>query len=86
MVYRRRRRVILGWAASLALVIGLSAASAGDFAADYSAPGSDSRQAQDLLEQRFPVKREHRRRGRPVDPASARGAVPRRALWLPRCR
>src|SRR5262245_23024171 len=55
MAFRRRRRVILGWVAALALAIGLSAAFAGDFAADYSAPGSDSKQAQDLLEQRFPV-------------------------------
>ncbi len=55
VAYRRRRRVILGWLAAFALVIGLSAAFAGDFAADYSAPGSDSKQAQDLLGQRFPV-------------------------------
>jgi RND superfamily putative drug exporter len=55
VAFRRRRRVILGWVAALALAIGLSAAFAGDFAADYSAPGSDSKQAQDLLEQRFPV-------------------------------
>src|SRR5215831_12362865 len=55
VAYRRRRRVILGWLAAFALVIGLSAAFAGGFAADYSAPGSDSKQAQDLLEQRFPV-------------------------------
>src|SRR5262249_44661884 len=55
VAYRRRGRVILGWLAAFALVIGLSAAFTGDFAADYSAPGSDSKQAQDLLEQRFPV-------------------------------
>src|SRR5690348_2121513 len=55
VAYRRRRRVIVGWLAGFALVIGLSAAFAGDFAADYSAPGSDSKQAQDLLAQRFPV-------------------------------
>src|SRR5215472_1718859 len=55
VVYRRRGRVILGWLAAFALVIGLSAAFAGEFTADYSAPGSDSKQAQDLLEQRFPV-------------------------------
>jgi putative drug exporter of the RND superfamily len=55
VAYRRRRRVILGWLAAFALVIGLSAAFAGDFTADYSVPGSDSRQAQDLLAQRFPV-------------------------------
>ena len=55
VAYRRRRHVILGWLAGFALMIGLSAAFAGDFAADYSAPGSDSKQAQDLLAQRFPV-------------------------------
>ncbi|HKA68725.1 MAG TPA: MMPL family transporter [Actinomycetes bacterium] len=55
VAYRRRRRVILGWLAVFALAIALSAAFAGDFAADYSAPGSDSKQAQDLLTQRFPV-------------------------------
>jgi putative drug exporter of the RND superfamily len=55
VAYRRRGRVVLGWLAAFALLIGLSAAFAGDFAADYSAPGSDSKQAQDLLEQRFPV-------------------------------
>ena len=55
VAYRRRRRVILGWLAAFGLLIGLSAAFAGGFAADYSAPGSDSKQAQDLLAQRFPV-------------------------------
>ncbi len=55
MAFRRRRRVALAWLAALAILAGLSAAFAGDFAADYSAPGSDSKQAQDLLEQRFPV-------------------------------
>jgi len=43
VVYRWRRRVILGWLAVFALVIGLSAAFAGDFVADYTAPGSDSK-------------------------------------------
>src|SRR5262245_13390431 len=55
MAFRRRRRVILGWVAGLGLAMGLSAEFAGDSAAAYSAPGSDSKQAQDLLEQRFPV-------------------------------
>jgi len=52
--FRRRGRVVLGWLAALAVAIGLSAAFAGDFTADYSTPGSDSKQAHDLLEQRFP--------------------------------
>jgi putative drug exporter of the RND superfamily len=55
VAYRRRLRVVLAWVAALALAAGLSAAFAGKFTADYTAPGSDSRQAQDLLEQRFPA-------------------------------
>jgi putative drug exporter of the RND superfamily len=51
--FRRRGRVVLGWIAALAVAIGLSAAFGGEFAADYSSPGSDSKQAQDVLEQRF---------------------------------
>jgi len=53
--FRRRGRTILAWLAALALAIGLSAAFGGEFTADYSAPGSDSKQAQDLLESRFPA-------------------------------
>ncbi len=53
--FRHRGRVVLGWIAALAVAIGLSAAFAGDFNADYSTPGSDSKQAQDLLENRFPA-------------------------------
>ncbi len=55
VAYRRRGRTVLAWVAALALAIGLSAAFAGSFSADYSAPGSDSRLAQDLLSQRFPA-------------------------------
>jgi RND superfamily putative drug exporter len=51
--FRRRRWVVLGWLATLGLAIGLVAAFGGDYTADYSAPGSDSSQAQDLLESRF---------------------------------
>jgi putative drug exporter of the RND superfamily len=53
--YRRRGRVVAAWVLAIAAAFGLSAAFAGDFTADYSAPGSDSRQAQDLLEDRFPA-------------------------------
>ncbi|HZO68865.1 MAG TPA: MMPL family transporter [Kribbellaceae bacterium] len=52
--FRRRGRVVLGWIAALAVALGLSVAFAGDFTADYSTPGSDSKQAQGLLAQRFP--------------------------------
>jgi RND superfamily putative drug exporter len=52
---RRRGLVVLVWLAAVAVTIGLSAAFAGDFKADYTARGSDSRTAQDLLGQRFPA-------------------------------
>ena len=55
VTYRRRGRTLLAWLAALVLAVGLSAAFAGSFSADYTAPGSDSRQAQDLLTQRFPA-------------------------------
>src|SRR6266571_8517051 len=55
LAYRRRGRTVLVWVAALAVAVSLSAAFAGSFSADYTAPGSDSRQAQDLLAQRFPA-------------------------------
>ncbi|GFJ95317.1 hypothetical protein [Phytohabitans rumicis] len=55
LTYRRRGRTVLLWLAALALAIGLSAAFGGDFAADYSAPGSDSKAAEELLSERFPA-------------------------------
>ena len=54
VAFRRRGRFLLGWLAVIALAVGLSAAFGGDFTADYSAPGSDSRRAQELLDERFP--------------------------------
>jgi RND superfamily putative drug exporter len=53
--FRRRGRTVLAWIGALLLAAGLAAAFGGDFSADYSAPGSDSSQAQDLLETRFPA-------------------------------
>ena len=53
--YRHRGRTLLLWLVALAVAAGLSTAFAGDFTADYSSPGSDSRAASDLLEQRFPA-------------------------------
>jgi RND superfamily putative drug exporter len=55
VAFRRRGRVVLAWVAALVVAMGLSAAFAGEFTADYSAPGSDSQQAQNLLEDRFPA-------------------------------
>jgi putative drug exporter of the RND superfamily len=54
LAYRKRGKVILAWIVAIAAAFGLSSAFAGEFTADYSAPGSDSAQAQELIEQRFP--------------------------------
>ncbi len=52
--YRRRGLTVLAWVAALGIAIVLAASFGGEFKADYSAPGSDSQQAQTLLEDRFP--------------------------------
>src|SRR5918994_3140038 len=52
--HRRRGLVVVLWLVAVAAAIGLSSAVAGEFRADYTAPGSDSRAAQDLLAERFP--------------------------------
>jgi RND superfamily putative drug exporter len=53
VAFRRRGQVLLAWLAALAIAFGQSAAYSGEISADYSAPGSDSSAAQNLLEQRF---------------------------------
>lgn len=54
LAYRRRGLTLLAWLAALAIAV-LASQFGGDFAADYSAPGSDSQAAQGLLEDRFPA-------------------------------
>jgi putative drug exporter of the RND superfamily len=51
---RRRGWVLLAWVVVLPAVIVLGARFAGEFAADYSTPGSDSKAAADLIAARFP--------------------------------
>ena len=55
LTFRHRGRTLLAWLAVLILAVGLSGAFGGEYEADYSAPGSDSSQAQELLETRFPA-------------------------------
>ena len=55
LTYRNRGRTLLAWLAVLVLAVVLSSAFGGKFKADYSAPGSDSKAAQSLLETRFPA-------------------------------
>ena len=54
VTFRRRGRTVLAWLLALGVAVGLAASLGGDFKADYSAPGSDSQEAQTLLEDRFP--------------------------------
>jgi putative drug exporter of the RND superfamily len=54
VTFRRRGRTVLAWLAALVVAVLLSMTMGGDFKADYSAPGSDSKEAQTLLEDRFP--------------------------------
>ncbi|MDG6105191.1 MMPL family transporter [Dactylosporangium aurantiacum] len=53
VAYRRRGRTLVAWAVALVAAVVLSMAFGGEFAADYSAPGSDSKAAQRLLQERF---------------------------------
>ena len=46
---------MLAWLVALVVAAGLSMAFAGEFKADYSAPGADSTVAQSLLKERFPA-------------------------------
>jgi RND superfamily putative drug exporter len=49
VMYRRRRRVLVGWVLLLAGLIGLNATAGGEFLDDFTLPGSESQQAADLL-------------------------------------
>ena len=70
LAFRRRGRVLLAWAVALAAAIGLTAAFGGDFEADLAIPGSDSEQAQHLLDDKFPAQA-----GDPVDVVVRAGDV-----------
>jgi RND superfamily putative drug exporter len=51
--YRRRRTIVAGWVALLAVVAIVAPRLAGEFSADFAAPGSGSQQARELIEERF---------------------------------
>ncbi|WP_166355464.1 MMPL family transporter [Phytoactinopolyspora limicola] len=55
VAFRNRGRMILAWVAAAAVAVGLSAAFGADFSVNQGVPGSDSAQAQDLLDDRFPA-------------------------------
>jgi putative drug exporter of the RND superfamily len=51
--YRRRGRMVLAWIAATIVLIGVGGALAGEYNADYNTPGSESKAASDLTEERF---------------------------------
>ncbi|MEO7980138.1 MAG: hypothetical protein ABI807_04540, partial [Sporichthyaceae bacterium] len=55
LAYRHRLLTVVTWVVALGAAVVLAATVGGDFTADYSAPGSDSSAAQQLLEDEFPA-------------------------------
>ncbi len=53
IAYRRRGRMVLAWIAAAVVIIGLGSSLAGEYNADYDTPGSESKAASELTEQRF---------------------------------
>jgi RND superfamily putative drug exporter len=53
VAYRRRGRMVLAWIAATVLIIGVGSSLAGEYNADYDTPGSESKAASDITEQRF---------------------------------
>ena len=53
LAFRRRRAVVATWIVALVAAFA-TAGLAGDWSADYSTPGSESRAAAQLLDERFP--------------------------------
>jgi putative drug exporter of the RND superfamily len=51
--YRKRRLTVASWVAMLVAVIALAPIVEGEFSADYAVPGSDSREARELITERF---------------------------------
>ena len=52
--YDRRRRVLVLWIAALVAAVVLAGTAGGDNEVDFTVPGSDSAEAVDLLQERFP--------------------------------
>src|SRR5215207_6628840 len=53
IAYRRRGRMVLAWIAAAIVIIGVGSSLAGEYNADYNTPGSESKAASDLTEERF---------------------------------
>jgi RND superfamily putative drug exporter len=53
LAYRRRGRMVLAWIAATIVIIGVGSSLAGEYDADYNTPGSESKAASELTEERF---------------------------------
>jgi RND superfamily putative drug exporter len=53
IAYRRRGRVVLAWIVAAVAIIGVGSALAGEYEADYHTPGSESKAASELTQERF---------------------------------
>jgi RND superfamily putative drug exporter len=53
IAYRHRGRMVLGWIAAAILIIGVGSSLAGEYEADYHTPGSESKAASELAQERF---------------------------------
>jgi RND superfamily putative drug exporter len=53
IAYRRRGLMILCWIAAMIVIIGVGSSLKGEFNADYNTPGSESKAASDITQQRF---------------------------------
>ncbi len=54
LAFRRRGRMLLAWVVALAALVALVPRVAGEFDADFSTPGSESKRAADLVAAHFP--------------------------------
>jgi uncharacterized membrane protein YdfJ with MMPL/SSD domain len=52
--FTNRRKVLFGWLAILAVVIGSAASFSGQFSSKFEVPGTESQRAQDLLHEKYP--------------------------------
>ena len=53
IAYRRRGRMVLAWIVAAVVIIAFGSAVAGGYNADYNTPGSESKAASDLTQERF---------------------------------
>ena len=53
LAYRRRGRMVIAWVVATIVIIAVGSSLAGEYHADYNTPGSESKAASELTEERF---------------------------------